>query len=534
MKVAYTGRKPQDVPYRFVPDLKALAAASDFLVVACPGGAATKNIVDADVLAALGKKGTIVNIARGSIVDEPALVAALQTGTIKGAGLDVFADEPNIPPPLLRDGQRRAAAARRQRDARDAAGDGRPVQGESRRVVRGQAAADADSRARLSAAAPADRGGAPVVRRRPAAPRLRRPQHGEHRRDDERQRAHSLGARALAQHQHAGEHADDRHRQRRHRRHRDRQRAREREPRPVRERARRGRCCRGSRTTRAPDVERAASGPGSKNGASERDRQPARAASSSRTACSAASAASTCAAARCRAPTTTAAPRISSAPIGRALDVADVVAEQQRHAEHAERRGPTILRFDSGSCSSSEREQHAPDRHRVGEDRAAPRRQLLHAEQHEAVPAGDVEAARARRPCPSARAECGSRRRRASRRRAGPSAANGSVSARNVSGASSATPIFSTGQLQPQTSVRTTTGTSASRSQRARDRCRRSRAVRASGSRSPAHRSVSPYLLWCSARACVTQASRRMRPGNSGSRASNSSMSRSVQRAIWR
>ena len=83
------------------PTSKALAAESDFLVVACPGGAATRNIVNADVLAALGKKGTLVNIARGSIVDEPALVAALQAGTIKGAGLDVFADEPHIPAPLL-------------------------------------------------------------------------------------------------------------------------------------------------------------------------------------------------------------------------------------------------------------------------------------------------------------------------------------------------------------------------------------------------------------------------------------------------
>jgi len=101
MKVAYTGRKPQNVPYGFVPDLKSLAAASDFLVVACPGGAATKNIVDADVLAALGTKGTLVNIARGSIVDEPALVKALADGTIKAAGLDVFADEPNIPQALL-------------------------------------------------------------------------------------------------------------------------------------------------------------------------------------------------------------------------------------------------------------------------------------------------------------------------------------------------------------------------------------------------------------------------------------------------
>src|SRR5438132_12053237 len=76
MKVAYTGRKPQDVPYEYVRDLKGLAAAVDFLVVACPGGEATRNIVNADVLAALGKKGTLVNIARGSIVDEPALVAA--------------------------------------------------------------------------------------------------------------------------------------------------------------------------------------------------------------------------------------------------------------------------------------------------------------------------------------------------------------------------------------------------------------------------------------------------------------------------
>ena len=101
MEVSYTGRNRQDVPYRFVPELKALAAESDFLVVASPGGAATKHIVNAEVLAALGKKGTLVNIARGSIVDEEALVAALSSGTIKGAGLDVFANEPHIPAPLL-------------------------------------------------------------------------------------------------------------------------------------------------------------------------------------------------------------------------------------------------------------------------------------------------------------------------------------------------------------------------------------------------------------------------------------------------
>jgi lactate dehydrogenase-like 2-hydroxyacid dehydrogenase len=120
MKVAYTGRKPQDVPYRFVPDLKTLAAESDFLVVACPGGAATKNIVNADVLAALGKKGTLVNIARGSIVDEPALVTALQEGHDQGGGARRVRRRAQHSGTALRDGQRRAAAARRQRDARDA------------------------------------------------------------------------------------------------------------------------------------------------------------------------------------------------------------------------------------------------------------------------------------------------------------------------------------------------------------------------------------------------------------------------------
>jgi hydroxypyruvate reductase len=101
MHVAYTGRKPQKVAYRYLPDVHALAAASDFLVVACPGGGETKNMVNAEVLAALGKKGTIINIARGSIIDEPALVEALANGRIKAAGLDVFAEEPNVPAALL-------------------------------------------------------------------------------------------------------------------------------------------------------------------------------------------------------------------------------------------------------------------------------------------------------------------------------------------------------------------------------------------------------------------------------------------------
>ena len=101
MKVAYTGRRPQDVPYRYVAGVAELAAESDFLVVACPGGAATRHLVDTQVLAALGRKGTLVNIARGSIVDEEALVRALANGTIGAAGLDVFADEPHVPQALL-------------------------------------------------------------------------------------------------------------------------------------------------------------------------------------------------------------------------------------------------------------------------------------------------------------------------------------------------------------------------------------------------------------------------------------------------
>lgn len=101
MHVAYSGRHKQDVAYEFVPDLAALAAQSDFLIIAAPGGAATRNIVNADILNALGSNGTLINIARGSLVDEAALVAALKAGTIRAAGLDVFANEPNVPVELL-------------------------------------------------------------------------------------------------------------------------------------------------------------------------------------------------------------------------------------------------------------------------------------------------------------------------------------------------------------------------------------------------------------------------------------------------
>jgi lactate dehydrogenase-like 2-hydroxyacid dehydrogenase len=84
----------------FHADIASLATACDVLIIAAPGGDATHHIVDAAILAALGKDGILVNIARGSLVDEPALVTALKAGTIAGAGLDVFADEPTVPDAL--------------------------------------------------------------------------------------------------------------------------------------------------------------------------------------------------------------------------------------------------------------------------------------------------------------------------------------------------------------------------------------------------------------------------------------------------
>ncbi|MEK7245765.1 MAG: NAD(P)-dependent oxidoreductase, partial [Pseudomonadota bacterium] len=95
MTIAYTGpRAHQDQPYRYVADLAQLARDSDVLVVACRADASLRNMINAEVLKALGPKGILVNIARGSLVDEAALVAALKNGTVGGAGLDVYADEP--------------------------------------------------------------------------------------------------------------------------------------------------------------------------------------------------------------------------------------------------------------------------------------------------------------------------------------------------------------------------------------------------------------------------------------------------------
>ena len=102
MQIGYHGRKPQPgVAYKYYPTLLELAKNSDVLVVASPGGAETKHMVNAEILAALGPKGKVVNIARGSVIDEPALIAALTSGKLGGAGLDVFANEPNVPAELL-------------------------------------------------------------------------------------------------------------------------------------------------------------------------------------------------------------------------------------------------------------------------------------------------------------------------------------------------------------------------------------------------------------------------------------------------
>ncbi|SMC26184.1 Lactate dehydrogenase [Andreprevotia lacus DSM 23236] len=102
MRIAYHGpRRKDDVAYPYYADLVALAAVSDYLVLALPGGADTVHTVNAAVLAALGPQGVLINVARGSVVDEVALVQALQDGMIAGAGLDVFEDEPDVPAALL-------------------------------------------------------------------------------------------------------------------------------------------------------------------------------------------------------------------------------------------------------------------------------------------------------------------------------------------------------------------------------------------------------------------------------------------------
>lgn len=101
--ISYHNRnRVADSPYRYAASPVELAADVDVLIVAAAGGSGTRSLVSADVLAALGPEGYLINIARGSVVDETALVAALDEGRLAGAGLDVFEHEPDVPVELLR------------------------------------------------------------------------------------------------------------------------------------------------------------------------------------------------------------------------------------------------------------------------------------------------------------------------------------------------------------------------------------------------------------------------------------------------
>lgn len=100
--VVYHGRRQREgVPYRYYTDLASMAADVDTLVVAVPGGAATQGLIGSGVLRALGSRGMVFNIGRGSSIDEKALIEALESRAIAGAGLDVYANEPNVDPAFL-------------------------------------------------------------------------------------------------------------------------------------------------------------------------------------------------------------------------------------------------------------------------------------------------------------------------------------------------------------------------------------------------------------------------------------------------
>lgn len=101
LQISYFGRRHQDdVGYPYFDDLWALAVESDILVIALPGGSETAGMVNQEIIRALGPDGLLVNIGRGSIIDEEALIEALQFGDLGGAALDVFGDEPNVPEAL--------------------------------------------------------------------------------------------------------------------------------------------------------------------------------------------------------------------------------------------------------------------------------------------------------------------------------------------------------------------------------------------------------------------------------------------------
>lgn len=101
IRVGYHARHERDLKHQYYSDLRDMARDVDILVVATPGGAATQHLVDKEVLRELGPEGVLINIARGSVVDEQALIVALADGTLGAAGLDVYESEPNVPSELL-------------------------------------------------------------------------------------------------------------------------------------------------------------------------------------------------------------------------------------------------------------------------------------------------------------------------------------------------------------------------------------------------------------------------------------------------
>jgi lactate dehydrogenase-like 2-hydroxyacid dehydrogenase len=102
VSIAYHGRTQQDdVAFTYHPTAVGLAQACDVLIVITPGGASTRHLINAEVLKALGPNGILINVARGSVVDEQALIEALRSGTILSAGLDVYEDEPRVPQELI-------------------------------------------------------------------------------------------------------------------------------------------------------------------------------------------------------------------------------------------------------------------------------------------------------------------------------------------------------------------------------------------------------------------------------------------------
>jgi lactate dehydrogenase-like 2-hydroxyacid dehydrogenase len=102
VEIVYHGRTQQtDEPYPYFADLKEMAKQVDVLLSVAPGGASTHHIINADVLEALGRDGIVINVGRGTVIDEAALITALKNGTILSAGLDVFEDEPRVPQALI-------------------------------------------------------------------------------------------------------------------------------------------------------------------------------------------------------------------------------------------------------------------------------------------------------------------------------------------------------------------------------------------------------------------------------------------------